>query len=690
MVRVVERPDGEVEYPLSNFVASIVADVIVDDGSGQVTREVELQIVLNEHQSSLRLPMPEFATMHWPIEQLGSGAIVYPGLNGRDHLRTAIQVLSVERRELRIYSHTGWRRCGRQSIYLHAGGAIGGDGEVPAIAVRLPTSLTNYSLPTPPEGDERTRAVRASLGLLELAGLSITVPLLAGVYRAVLNSADFALWLVGPTGVFKTELTALLLQHFGLGLDARHLPANWSSTDNALEYLAFQAKDTLLAIDDFAPCGTAQDVQRLHQKADRVLRGQGNQSGRQRLNRTADLTAARVPRGTILGSGEDTPRGESLNARLLVVEIEPGAILSGKLSHAQADAEAGLFAAAMAAYIQWIATDYEAVLRRFVSRTAELRTLDNRSGGHRRTPSNIAQLQAAFELFIEFAQQVDVITLAEANDLLERGAAALGALAGLQPQHQSAGEPVQRFFELLTAALTSGAAHLASAEGQAPEHTTVDAEQDYTPAGLGWRREPADGAWRPLGARVGWVREAQVYLNAEAAYQVVQRVAREQSEPYSIRLTTLKKRLAEKGLLRSTDLRGGRTRYEVRQTLDGSRRTVLHLDVDLFLATDVAQVAQMAQHHLTVPEAEHLDEQTGLAPDRSGPLAWATAGDRPSAVVHASGPPEATAVKQPRASGPRGPRGPRPAPGMHEADDDPASSSAPKPARWLERSYDLH
>jgi hypothetical protein len=31
------------------------------------------------------------------------------------------------------------------------------------------------------------------------------------------------------------------------------LPAAWSSTGNALEVLAFHAKDALLVIDDFAP-----------------------------------------------------------------------------------------------------------------------------------------------------------------------------------------------------------------------------------------------------------------------------------------------------------------------------------------------------------------------------------------------------------------------------------------------------
>ena len=44
-------------------------------------------------------------------------------------------------------------------------------------------------------------------------------------------------------GTFKTELAALAQQHYGAGLDARHLPGSWSSMGNSLEALAFAAKD---------------------------------------------------------------------------------------------------------------------------------------------------------------------------------------------------------------------------------------------------------------------------------------------------------------------------------------------------------------------------------------------------------------------------------------------------------------
>src|SRR5262249_49285197 len=146
------------------------------------------------------------------------------------------------------------------------------------------------TLPAPPEGEAQVRAVRASLSLLDgLAPDRVSFPLLAGAYRAALGYADFSLFQEGPTGVFKSEQAALPPQHYGPGLDARHLPGSWSSTGNALEATAFAAKDALLVVDDFAPGGSVADVQRCHREADRLLRAQGNRSGRQRMRSDTSL-----------------------------------------------------------------------------------------------------------------------------------------------------------------------------------------------------------------------------------------------------------------------------------------------------------------------------------------------------------------------------------------------------------------
>src|SRR5208283_2541969 len=153
--------------------------------------------------------------------------------------------------------------------------------------------------------------------LLETAPEEVTWPLVAAIWRAPITGADFGVQIVGPTGSGKSELAALCQQHFGKELDSRHLPGSWSSTANALEAIGFLAKDTLLVVDDFIPQGSQSDVDRAHRDADRLFRGQGNNSGRSRCNRDGTPKEGKSPRGLIASTGEESPRGHSLNARIL-------------------------------------------------------------------------------------------------------------------------------------------------------------------------------------------------------------------------------------------------------------------------------------------------------------------------------------------------------------------------------------
>jgi hypothetical protein len=108
-----------------------------------------------------------------------------------------------------VYAHTGWRLVDGEWVCLHAGGAIGRVGRVESIHIELTGSLAGRTLPSPPEGAELVRAVRASLGLWKLAPESIVVPLQAGSFRAALGESDFSLHLSGPTDEGKSELAAL-------------------------------------------------------------------------------------------------------------------------------------------------------------------------------------------------------------------------------------------------------------------------------------------------------------------------------------------------------------------------------------------------------------------------------------------------------------------------------------------------
>ena len=154
--------------------------------------------------------------------------------------------------------------------------------------------------------------MQASLQFLSLAPDRISFPLLAAVYRAPLGRVDFSLFLTGKTGVFKTTLAALCQQHFGAALDASGLPANFASTAPALQWLACQAKDALLVVDDFAPTGRNSDSQ-LQSVSERLFRAAGNQQGRSRMGEDGCLSAPTPPRALVLDTGEEVPAGQSIS-----------------------------------------------------------------------------------------------------------------------------------------------------------------------------------------------------------------------------------------------------------------------------------------------------------------------------------------------------------------------------------------
>jgi hypothetical protein len=579
IVRDAPTKDGTVEVPLAMFAARIVEETVRDDGAEQsVTLAVEGALADGTSLPRVEVPADEFPYMRWPVARWGTRAVVLAGLGTADHLRVALQLLSGDVPRRIVYAHTGWREINGRWFYLHAGGAIGGDGPAAEIAVCLPDALAAYALPCPPTGPTLVAAVRASLRILDLAPDRVTVSLLGGAYRAVLGSCDCALHLAGPTGTGKTELAALAQQHYGPGLDARHLPASWSSTGNALETLCFAGKDVLLVVDDFAPGGTSADVARQHREADRLLRAQGNRMGRMRLRADATLRPARPPRGLILSTGEDVPRGQSLRARLLTLEMEPKDMDWSALTDCQADATEGRYSEALAGYLRWLASRYSAIHDGLRSEVAELRERSHCERLHARTPGILADVTIGWRHWLDFAESIGAVSSDDRAVLDRRVRAAIEQAGAMQAGHLASAEPTGHFLRLLAGALASGRAHCATPEGGRPAN----------PEAWGWRT--SDAGCAALGRRIGWVDGDCLYLEPEASYAEAQEIARDQGDGLPVSPRTLRKRLSERGLLASTD--SNRDVLTIRKTLDGRRREVLHLRADCLSATQPDQPDQ--------------------------------------------------------------------------------------------------
>ena len=499
--------------------------------------------------------MAEFARMNWVREIGGRG---HPLSGAATACSCGDRTVSGPIPQERIFAHVGWRQYDSRWLYLHAGGAIGSDGPVAGLRVQLPAALQTYELRAAADGAALRSAVRASLDCLTVAAERISLPLLAAVYRAPFGRAEFSLFLAGGTGRFKTALAALGQQHFGATMDAGNLPANFASTANGLGGLAFHAKDALLVVDDFAPRRMGGD-EALQNIAERLFRGAGNQQGRNRMGGDGRLQTPQPPRGLLLATGEEVPQGASIRARLVIVEVEAGAVDRTALSRSQGAAREGRLVEAMAAL--WLG--WGAGMKNCKAACAsEYWSPEQQQEGavHARLPGALAELQAGWEMFLQFGSEVGEVGSREREESERRVVKVLGEIGRLQAKYQEA-DVARRFLTLLRGALAGGLAHVANRRGGPPEEARALGLAARQRAGS--RREIASVGWRATifvpgldgglsgGRGIGW--EGDVGVSEQA----------------------LRHRLQLGGLLVSTD--ASRHMLPVRRMLEGRLKPVLHL-----------------------------------------------------------------------------------------------------------------
>lgn len=578
--------DGMVIVALCNFVAQIVDETTRDDGLEiHIVFGIKLTLAAGREYPRFEVTASQFNDPDlWLPQNCGSDAIVWPGESRA--LGAAIQSVSRDpktKTRRTTYCHTGWRKLGSGWVYLHGRGCISSAKLKPVVSVELQSPLDRFEFPDATANGDLQKAIRGSLSILKVAGPQITVPLLAAVYRSVFGDCDFSLFLAGLTGTGKSELAALAQQHWGAGLDSRHLPASWASTANSNEVLAFCAKDAVLVVDDFNPTGGLGEISRFHRDADRLLRAQGNSAGRGRMKADGTLRATKHPRGLILSTGEEVPEGHSLRARMLVLDVQRDSVDWDQMTRCQSDAAAGHFAQSLAGFIQYIASSLEEFQQRRKSFVVESRTEMTKPGLHARVPTLLAELWFGWKTFVRFAGKIGAISDANTSRLLSEGHSALIEAGRRQVESHLTSDPVQQFFQLLASALESGAAHLTDIAGELPS---------LSPATWGWRSSASGTGhwermdWKPQGPKVGWINDGDIYLDPDASFSVVQKLADSHHRPIPLSPATLWRRVKDyvPPILASCD----HERTTTKRTFGGVRKTVVHIRMDALTANDSA------------------------------------------------------------------------------------------------------
>jgi hypothetical protein len=561
--------DGERSL-LANFTAQITQETRYLDGQ---TTETQLTIVgqqINHEEGKdpeilklapVTIRAEDFAGMAWAMPAWGVRTIICPGQGIKDDLRTAIQLNS--RPTLKtIYRHVGWTEIDGKPAYLHSGGAIKPDGNDPSVSVQLPTELSRYNLTGP--ATPLPAAIKATLALTDVAPPAVSWPLLAATVAPLLGPVDFAIHVTGKTGTYKSELLSLYQSHYGHEMDARHLPGSWSSTPNAIEAQAYLAANAPYVLDDFVPNGTSSQVRAYQTTADKIIRSQGNQAGRARLTDTSSLQTAMYPRGIILSTGEDTPEGHSVRARMLIIELAPGDIDPKNLTTAQR--KRGAYPSTIAAYAQDIAKNP----RDLTPTVNKLR--DSYVGiGHTRTPSMIARLSASLTDFLDWCDKNGGKTA----NLRKTATSSLKEIATRQNEYLEAADPCDIFCQAIRQLLASLAAHVRTTQGGIPKGCET----------LGWTQVAGDGelpSYKSHGPCIGWItwKSNELFLEINNGLAAVKKIA---GQDLPMSRQTMLKRLKDSGHLTRTDSQ--RQRNTVRITAENHPRQVLALNLAKTLDT---------------------------------------------------------------------------------------------------------
>jgi hypothetical protein len=567
------RPAGEelIPMPLANFDARITSEIVKDDGTEQ-RRFYEITATYKENSYTFQVAATEFGSLNWVADRLPAECLCYAGRGIKDHLPVAIKSLSGTIPRRTIFTHTGWADVGSQKVYLHTGAAIGARGVVEGIQVELPAELGQFRLPPLGQGKELIEAIYTTLKFLDVAPRRITVPLFLTAYRAALGEANFSVFLYGESGVRKTSLAAIVQQHFGAAMDYDHAPSNWESTGNFIETLAHAAKDAVLLIDDFVPSGSRHDVERKYALADRLFRGQANRQGRGRLQSDTSYRATRKPRGIPVGTGEELPRGRSLQARMLSILVVPGDVDLDLLKKVQDDAGDGQFSMAMAGFIHYVAENFEEVQQQRRLQNQAAREAAALTTAHGRGVAIRMELSSTANILSRFFTHAGAMTETNAREWLNSIDQALAEVACEREEQEQEVDTARRSLEFLQTAITRGDAYLTdSSEEPLPEH----------PARYGWRKQPMVGTstpgfvWEPRGNHIGWVDDEGIYLDPAAAFAAIQHLARATDDPLTTSTTAWRRSLHEKGFLKKKETKRGV--YTYRKTLGDGRKDVLWL-----------------------------------------------------------------------------------------------------------------
>ena len=469
----------------------------------------------------------EFGAMTWPVENWGFAANIMPGNTNKDKLRFVIaEVGSLSAVKSTLYTHTGWRRIGGELMYLHGGGAIGGEN----VSVALEGKLGAYTMT--PADVEVSEAAKASLGFMDVMRQEVATVLLGVTYLAPLHSfmqskgiaPRFVVYLSGKTQSRKTTAALLALSHFGNFNGQDKIPASFADTSNSVQRSAFLLKDMPLLVDDYHPTSSPQARRKMEEAAQSLARSFGNGGSRGRLNADMTQRAGLPPRSVAIFTGEDVPDiKESGLARYFIVSMGAQSVPpTDELTRLQEMAAEGYLQRAMQGYIEWLKARADELPEKLYKAFTEWRSMVSKmlGAGGSRAAEAVTQLTIGIRMMYHYMSEIGVVSKEEANRKTGAALDILVDVARRQAGELESQKPVNLFRQILAELLASG--RFQCLEMGDPK-----------------------GSINVL----GYVDDTYYYLYPEITYQAVSKFCSDQGTSFPVGFMQLKKQMVEMGII---------------------------------------------------------------------------------------------------------------------------------------------
>lgn len=499
-----------------------------------------------------------------------------------DALAAAKHVKAGPRSLGRRYLAPGWREENGKHRFIHAGGAITGDGLLALDNVDLPVELQVINLPAPTADHDRLAAALAA-GLDPLVDLParIVAPLIGLTFRGLFSPPDTTIHLAGPPESGKTAIARCAAMHWvapGMHRRSKHKQMRSGRADEAAG--STKALFDALHLANCVPF--LADDYRGRKQMDALATVQNviyNHTGRKVLTREGKGKFRGLPRATFISTGEDATTGSSAS-RTLTIPVTHGDLAPTKmalkplfeaLESKQSRAARALIGSS---FLQWVAhrrtelttwleeLETESYLTTAWDRQILALNLDGEAGG--RMVELAMQCTAGWAALLTYLRETGALTPARADQLWSWAMTGLADQIVNQDQGQTDG-PGQ-LLDLLRDALSAGVCHLSNKGGREPVSENPDAPVAYgwTPRlGVGGPiaapgTNKLDVLWYPRGDRVGFLTDTHVYLNPASTLAAANTAATRAGEEFSESALTLGAAMAGRGWLPATCSRGGK------------------------------------------------------------------------------------------------------------------------------------